>query len=420
MACLLFLLACNNQEKSMINSNVIDVESGVENNVRLKTSDFGKTIRYIPLETTDNGLVGRSPIIKVLRDYIVIEAQNSCLLFDKKDGRFIAEIGRMGQGPNEFSSNYSWTDEKEEFLYFQRQPNQLLKYDMKGNFSGNIRFSTSPDMNGNFIGNIRFSTPLGLASHYLFTDTEIIGYFAGINQQAQFALGFFDKEGSLKDSVPLLYPKREAIADEIVSITIHKGYNLYGSWSKAGVIVIDYKNDQRQLTVSNAARIWKNKDDIRFKEEFIDTIFTVSNNTLIPSIIFHTGKYHWPLQESTLKKNTNDRIFIAEVTENNAFIFFQCIKGMYADEPVLYHGLYEKETGQTKLGKDSDTIEDDLTHFMPFTPMGLSTSGEFISLVEAWSVMEWLDKHPDAINNDKLSFLRGLDAEMNPVVVLIE
>ena len=135
---------------------------------------------------------------------------------------------------------------------------------------------------------------------------------------------------------------------------------------------------------------------------------------MIPSIIFNTGKYHWPIQEATNKDYAKERIFIAGVSENDTFIFFQFVK------QSLHNGLYNKKTGETKLGKHSDTIEDDLTHFMPFTPLSMSTSGEFVSLVQVWDIMEWLEKHPEAKNNEKLPFLKDLDEDMNPIVILIE
>ena len=34
--------------------------------------------------------------------------------------------------------------------------------------------------------------------------------------------------------------------------------------------------------------------------------------------------------------------------------------------------------------------------------------------------MEWLETHPEAKNNEKLSFLKTLNKEMNPVVELVE
>jgi hypothetical protein len=93
---------------------------------------------------------------------------------------------------------------------------------------------------------------------------------------------------------------------------------------------------------------------------------------------------------------------------------------MFSNNSTLYHGLYRKKTGETKLSKFSDTIEDDLSHFIPFNPLGISSSGEFVSLVEAWEALEWLEKHPEAKNNEKLSFLKDLDEEMNPIVILID
>ena len=264
---LLFLFSCQNQEKKMIQSGVIDVESGLDNLTRLKVSDFGQTVRYIPLETPDNGLVGRYPVIKVLKNHIVIEAQQKCLLFDKKDGSFIAEIGHYGQDPESFTSHFSWTDEKEEFLYFLRQPNQLMKYDMQGKFCGKIEF-----------------TPSCLASYYLITDSEIIGYFgeAGISPTKPFALGIFDRDGSLKDSIQPLFSRKQVVPDEIANINvIRSGFNIFGNWAGSGsIITINFKNDTRQFIVPNATTLWKNNENIRFKEDFVDTVYTVSGNKL--------------------------------------------------------------------------------------------------------------------------------------------
>ena len=431
---LLFLFSCkNNQGNSVMTSSIIDIEYGLQNLTRLKVSDFGKTIRYIQLETNDNCLVGDAPIVKILKNYIVIHNNrrngDNCLLFDKKDGSFITEIGRRGQGPNEFSSNFSWTDEKEEFLYFKRGQDQLIKFDMKGNFCGNVRFSTPP----------------GMASHYVFTDSLIIGHFNNANiDLTPFALVFFDKEGHLIDTIPQLFPPIKTIWEDIVRIRTlinvadipeqsltddifrARYFNTVGgilanTSFNSSLGIIWYKNEDRQLTImGDVPRIWKNNENIRFKEEFVDTIYTCSNGKLIPSIAFNTGEYHWPLEEIRTGRITNKWIFIAGICENNTFIFFQCIERALSEEPFLYNGLYNKKTGETKLSKNSDIIEDDLTHFMPFTPFGMSTAGEFVSLVDSWRVMEWLEEHPESLNNEKLSFLKELDEDMNPMVILIE
>jgi len=408
---LLALFSCKDKETGTLDSNVIDVEHALQNLTSLKVSDFGKTIRYIPLETTDDGLVGMAPIVKVLKNYIVIEHSSesgSCLLFNKEDGRFIAEIGHYGQDLEAFSSHFSWTDEKEEFLYFGRHPDQLMKFDMKGNFCGKTKFS-SPILSG---------------SYYLITDSEIIVYDGRMVQTSPHVLRFFNREGLLKDSIPSFFPQTQVIPNEIAAIAVLRGETStsYGNWARAGAMFIENKNGTRQVNAIGATRMWKYDEKIRFKEDYVDTIYTVADNALVPSIVFHTGKYHWPIEEKN-KKSDKERIFISDVSEDKDFVFFQCIDRMNSITPdrlVLYNGLFDKKTGKTKLSKSSDEIEDDLTHFMPFTPFGKSTAGEFVSLVESWRVMEWLEEHPEVLNNEKLSFLKELDAEMNPILILVE
>jgi hypothetical protein len=138
----------------------------------------------------------------------------------------------------------------------------------------------------------------------------------------------------------------------------------------------------------------------------VDTIHTVTDKGLIPAFVFNTGKWHWPEDERMNINGSSERIFIADVSENDTFVFFQCIKGLYSDEPVLYNGLFNKKTRETKLSKDSDEIPDDLTGFMPFKPFAMSTSGEFVSLIEAGDIMEWVEESPEMKNNHTRSFLK--------------
>lgn len=400
----LFISCTSTQEKNTGISTVIDIENSIRHDTGFKVSDFGKTIRYIPLETTDDCLIGNKPIVKVLENYILIESNQRCLLFDKKDGRFISAIGHTGQDPEAYSSSFCWADEKEESLYFTRQPNQLIKYDMKGNFCGKTEFPSPP----------------GLASYYLVTDSGIIGYYNDLNANKKFALARFEKDGTLRDTIPSLLSQTEESLNDILNVSVIKETNTYGNWAKAGVIIINYKNDNKQIIAPNTAALWRNNGHTYFKEIFVDTIYTITNQGLSPALIFNTGKWHWPEKERTHTDGTNARIFITEVSENNLFLFFQCIKGLYSGEPVLYNGLYNKKTGETKIVKNSDAIQDDLTGFMPFKPLTISTSGEFASLIEASDIMEWTEEHPEATNNGRLSFLQHLTEDMNPVIVLVE
>lgn len=365
----------------------------------LRTSDFGTAMRYIPLETTDDCLIGQYPTLKVLRNYIVVEADNRCLLFDKNDGRFISEIGHAGQDPEAYGSAFSWTDGREAFLYFGRPPDKLVKYDMKGNFCGSVTLTS----------------PSGPASFFLVTDSVIVGYHSELNR-GNIALSFFDTEGILQDSLPSLLEKNGIPVNDIARVTVlRKGDAVYGNWSMSGTVIIESKDGKKQMIAPGAATLWQYNDAVRFKEFFTDTVYTVARGKLIPSVAFHTGKWRWPQHERTSTDNAGGRIFIASVSESDRCVFFQCIKGLYADEPVAYNGLYDKNTGETRLAGCSDAIRDDLTDFMPLKSLTMSTSGEFAALVEAGDIMEWMEEHPETAP----AFPDDFDEYTNPVVVLI-
>ena len=423
IACMVItaLYSCKSRRDRIEESNVIDVEYAYENLTTLKVSDFGKTVRYIPLETADDGLVGRYHIVKVLKKYIVIEYQNGwedtgkCLLFNKEDGSFISEIGHAGQDPMAFSEIFSWADEKEEFLYFQRDPDQLIKYDMKGIFCGKVEFLP--------FGNNYYH----MADYFLINDSEFIGYYCDLLRLRPYALAFFDKEGHLQDSIPPFYATQfiQSVLSREGAVGMGRSYmKMLGNWAKGGFSSYSYRNnDNIILPISPfAARLWKYNDVIRFKEDYVDTLYSIRERKLVPSIVFHTGKYHYTYEEIPRLSLRKDHVFISDVSENNDFVFFQCIYNLHVSKirPVTYNGLFNKQTGETKIGKLSDGIEDDLTRFMPFNPLGMSTAGEFFSLVEAHVVMEWLEEHPEALANEKLSFLKELDEYSNPVVILVE
>ena len=76
-ALLLLLPSCNRtQQTSEINQ--IDIAEEIEKLAELKVSDLGKTIQYIPLETTDSCLIGDFPEVKLLDDKIVIHNGKQC------------------------------------------------------------------------------------------------------------------------------------------------------------------------------------------------------------------------------------------------------------------------------------------------------------------------------------------------------
>lgn len=89
---LLLLGSCTPQKKAN-DPNAIDIAVSLEHLTELKTSQLGKQIRYIPLETTDSSLIGNSYSIKLSKDHIFVSTNGRCLSFNKQTGKYLGSIG---------------------------------------------------------------------------------------------------------------------------------------------------------------------------------------------------------------------------------------------------------------------------------------------------------------------------------------
>lgn len=404
---LLLTGACSNAPKSGSASTTIDIENGMNHLVELKMSDIAKEIRYVPLETNDSSLVGRDPSIKLLKDKILVMTGKQALLFDKETGKYLCSVGHIGEDPAGYSGTACWIG-SDGLLYFFRQPNQLVQYDQNGKFVGKISLQ---DTKGN--ANIR-----NAFGFYDISDNGIIGHCSNLMGDDPNTLIFYDKSGTRQDSllnkVAPLTPKS---TEDILSFEIRKGKEKYGNIG--GIIMVKYQDQSQVASFPAAPVLWKSGKETRFKELFTDTIYTVKGNRLEPYLAFNTGKWHWPVEERNSVEKNEDQILISYVTENEHHIFFQFIKGMHTAEPILYNGIYEKTSQSTTLGVATGGIKDDLTHFTSFYPSECTSDGEYAYIIDAGTALDWLDKNPQA-DLSKLAFLKNIDEDSNPVVVIAE
>ncbi|NDV58098.1 DUF4934 domain-containing protein [Bacteroides sp. 519] len=310
---LALLSACTNNPSQLGAQMEIDVVTGLQNLTALKASDFGTTIRYIPLETTDDCLIGNNPHINVLKDKIVVTTRSQCFVFDKATGKFISSVGHIGEDPEGYASTMNWADENKDMLYFCRQPNWLMKYDMQGKYSGKVELT-------------------GLPSYLISNQSGIVAYYSDVFSVAK--LAFYDNNGGYNDSITALLPPLEESVSDINSVSVLNNINLFGNWAQSGIILIDYKSGKRLMASPNSPVLWHNNGDIRFKENFGDTIYTIKQNKLETYAVFNTGDYHWPVNERTNTENNNKRIIVPYVAENDKSIFFQCNMGLYADTEI--------------------------------------------------------------------------------------
>lgn len=375
----------------------VDVAGAMENHVELKMSELGKSVRYIPLETNDSCLVGRNPRLQVLDNHLLVYVNKECMVFDK-EGKFLNRVGHVGDDPEGYSSAVPTYNDVDGSLYFKRRPATLQRYGLQGDYLGKVTVPTPPDS----------------PSDYAFTDSLIIGYYANIlGGENLRSLLFFNEAGELLDTVPSLLPDTPGKSHtDIASFNIrHAGISFFS--------IVDYKDGSRSSFIGYDFPLWKSNGQVRLNEAFCDTIYTVKRDGLEPYIVFQLGKWHWGADARMSSDAHESRLVLSTVFETPSVIFFQCVRSLYAEDPVAINGVYDRATGTTRMNLEEKGFADDLTGFMPFHPQAYSARGEFAAILDAGKVLAWLEEHPDATRNEQLARLAAeLDEEANPVVVL--
>lgn len=96
-------------------------------------NEFVDSIEYIPLETTDDCVIGDRVMFDTDETHIIVRDQycKTVYLFDRK-GRFIRTIGRLGQGPEEYISISGLHLDSDKVIVTSQ--NKALFFDKQGKF----------------------------------------------------------------------------------------------------------------------------------------------------------------------------------------------------------------------------------------------------------------------------------------------
>ena len=387
----------------------IDVLPAFENLTELKVSQLGKNVRYVPLETTDSSLIGARYAIQLLDDGILVSygahTEAHCYLFDRETGKFIREIGHIGEDPKGYSGPKAYVHPVTGHLYFQRNPNKLMKY----------------NQNGEFLGEVVIPNSISTGFYPSFNKESMLVYEGPSLDSHKRQLYYLDEmKGKTGDvALPATTQSEEVKMNGIQTISVWKGgLGDYGLIGYSGIIEMTLKDGIEGRYPANYPAIWPMEDGFRLLEAFSDTIYHVKGQALEPYLAFNLGDRRHPAEELGKKEGNEDKLTITYVIENKDLIYFQCAKNLYGEFQV-YNGLYRKADQTVAMNKAQEAFTDDLTHFLPFTPMTHTSKGEFASALSIEQIQTWIEEHPEAKLEGALTPLSNLDFDANPVVVIV-
>jgi hypothetical protein len=390
---------------------VIDVGNAMESVADLRVSELGRTVDYVALETRDDALIGRYPNVAVWKDYILISSKDQPLMvFDKRDGHFCRTIGHIGNDPGGYATD-GWgnvscrIDGTKGTVYFPDwNPNGLLKYDMEGRFLGKVTLSSE-----------KIPAPLPSMCRLHIANDTITIHNKYISRREDFLLlRFHGTDGKLLSAFPF---RREIQPSNIEEMNYM--YGAYVSFG-GGVYQIHYNGNQRYDVTPDSPSLWDVDGEICLKESFVDTIYTVRPDTLIPRILLDLGKWRWPYEKRNESDRSSNKIAIDYMLENGNIIYFHFHTGLYErpEDCHSYCGIYDKRSGRTKVMK-GEAMADDLNGFLPVTVEKVSSEGEFVGLLQMSDILEWKAQNGQSVQNPQIRSLLEKDEEDNPVVVLV-
>lgn len=383
-----FYISINIQAQSVPYKILLEKEV---NNIRpINLNEIGNDISYIPLETSENCFL--KDLIKVVatESHIAVWDWDRVLLFDLS-GRFITEIGKKGEGPGEYIqlNDYCFSWDGTKIYLLTAYSTRCLEYDLQGNFLQSYKI------------NDKYAKMLPL--------NENLFVFHPPSQQegrspTQYNLVISDFQNNIRNSYKNSY--------------ILKASSKFVMFGGSGAFYSYQRN-------------------IRFKEHGADTLFTVTENELIPYSVFLLGNRLMPLDiavpasayrsdgtidlERALQAYAG-KFFVESVREATENIYFSL-----NDWRQSLFGYYNKRNNIVKiLGKDG--FQNNIDGGLPFWPKYISNNDILFDFENAYKLREHVLTGTAAElrvkfgkkYDDLVKLVNSLDDESNPVLIMVK
>lgn len=403
------LSGCSGNRSSVSETavEIIPIEKAMNQQEKILLSDLGKNTVYVPLETTDSSLVNISSTstMRVMEEVILIGTKNNPIkVFDKKTGHYLRDIGKIGNGPGEYTNGtFFHIDAKTNNIYIEISPTQRYVY----------------NVNGDLIKTITYTIPDGTLTAPLFWNNNLYTFVTIPNTNTRNFSEIYDLRNQTKlDS--LILSDDNITTSDLEMVMPLSGTEIFGGRA----FVMKMKDQLICYGSRENPPFWNYKDELRFKDIYNDTVFTIKNSfsEMKPKYIFDMGKWGGFKRFETEDK-MSDKLVVTRTLETDHLIYFNMLKNMYNFNnwikriwPPIYCGIYNKKDGSVKVTEGMN-IKNDSASFPDFSLYNISTTGELIACYQAEDLVNAREDIPDSEQPD---WLKKLKEDDNPVILIIK
>jgi hypothetical protein len=175
------MLSC--REGVQTNTVTLDMDAALGDSTALPIKAISTDVRLVPLETDEAALISYISDVIIAGDRLVVIHDRKSSVFDN-DGHFLNDIGRRGEGPEEYLSIGNCFI-KDGLLYlFDGDRHRLMKYSLSGKFVEAV------------------NTPEKVESVYPLTNSVYDGYISNMSGVEPVRFYLLNEAGETVDSIP--------------------------------------------------------------------------------------------------------------------------------------------------------------------------------------------------------------------------
>lgn len=395
----IFLYSCHVSEKAESTDVVYTVSFGETLNEAFNgsyhtasLSEIGGSISYVPLEVNSQTLFRKLYGILIQDSFIYINMVDRVLQFDMS-GKYVRSIGKRGKGPEEFKGlNDFFVDDT---ICCILDSGKGVIYNNKGTFLRSFKLDSLRSIGPRQMllmndHNVVFRYRLSRV------DTSVINLFV---TDPEFKVRRIFRNNH-KRNAGFMYP--------VVELPM---YTFQGN--------------------------------IRFKEMGVDTLYSVTVDSLIPYALFDLGDREFPSviqgDQSTISALSYDKAALTQIFEDNHHFYmrFDSQKEPKSEQPggisiagsstSYMYGMYSKQSGEVKILKNTG-FQNDIDGGLPFFPKYVYNDSILVDWVDAFKLSDQLLNADEAAMrkkygqkyDDLVRVVKGMKDEGGTVLVLVQ
>ena len=291
----ILMLCCKNEKSGLL---TIYVDTDAETPLAL--SEITSSLDSVKLELTDKSLIKNPFRIVCTDDYILVVETKAMMLFDRS-GKFIRQIGSIGQGPGEFTGIWDATiDTKENKISLITHGLKRMCYDFNGNLLTEYQSVSSAPINNLYFVNNRL---------LLLCETPV-------------------KQNDIRKNETYLYTLTSDLKD--IDTIFIRSIDHKGIWLHPYKDFITHDGEKTYLYYS----------DISKNCFLIDTLFQLNNKDVVANL-------HMDFKNKGLSPNGEKEINIFTIYRNSRYVF-----AFYNAKNQYYYFCHDTKTGKSYNMKD--------------------------------------------------------------------